>query len=102
MLVAVDVPVQIKRLVDWNTEVLRKLLKQVMAQQDALGKKPWDEEPVLERAEGAAVCDEVADVIQLPGFFFKRNQDPDLIDLPFQVESQLHAFVAAVANAYHR
>ena len=97
-----DVPTQIKRLVEWHTEMLRKLLKQIVAQREALGKQPWDEEPILQREEGAAVVDEVADFIDLPPFVHKRPHDPDLVELPIQVETQLRAFVAAVANAYHR
>lgn len=96
-----EVPVQIKRLVDWNTEILHKLLKQVVAQRVAMGKKEWEEEPVLVRGEDQVVCDEVADFIDLPGFVFKRPQDPDMIDLPPEAKNQLHNFVAAVANAYH-
>lgn len=96
-----DTPIQIKRLVDWNTEVLHRLLKQVVAQRIALGKNGWDEEPTLEQDEGNVVFDEVADVIDLPGFVFKRPQDPDMIDLPPQADDQLRTFVSAVANAYH-
>lgn len=81
--------------------MLHRLLKQVVAHRISLGKKEWDEEPVLVREEGKIIFDEVADVIDLPGFVFKRPQDPDTIDLSPQVENQLRTFVSAVANAYH-
>lgn len=93
--------VQIDRLINWNTEVLHKLLKQVVAQRIALGKKEWQEEPILVRDEATTIFDEVADVIDLPAFVFRRPTDPDMIDIPPQAENQLKAFVAAVANAYH-
>ncbi len=56
---------------------------------------------MLIREEGKTVFDEVADVIDLPGFVFRRPTDPDMIDLPSQAEKQLRMFVEAVANAYH-
>jgi hypothetical protein len=87
--------------VDWNTEVLHRLLKQVVAHRQAVGKKEWDVEPVLSQEEGKVVFDEVADVIALQGFSFKRRGNPEMIELPNQAKNQLRAFVAAVANAYH-
>lgn len=96
-----QIPVQIKRLVDWNTEVLHRLLTQVAAHRHSIGKDHWDEEPVLKNEERKAICDEVADVIDLPGFSFKRPIDSELTELPTQAKIQLREYVAAVANAYH-
>jgi hypothetical protein len=88
-------------MVDWNTEILHKLLKQVVAQRVVMGKKEFEQEPAFVREEDMAICDEVADFIDLPGFVFRRPQDPDMIELSPEAKDQLRNFVCAVANAYH-
>jgi len=79
---------------------------QVVARRIAMGKEEWDEEPVLpshgEAEEGGVpkkvIFDEVVDVIDLPGFSFKRSTN---CELSYHVTNQLRAYFTAVAKAYH-
>jgi hypothetical protein len=97
-------PVQIQRLVDWNSEVLLRLLKQIVLKRICSRKQnsSWDEEPMLQQEEGTIVLDEVTEVIDLPGFSQRSFQDSgDMMELPPGAELQLREYVSAVANAYH-
>jgi len=96
-------PEEIKRLIDWNVEVLVKLLKQVMAKREASGKAAgWDDEPVLDNIKEGAVADEVVAVVELPDFDPNANKkiDDKSIKVPPQVIQQLKEYVSAVALAY--
>ncbi|KAL3921202.1 MAG: hypothetical protein SGILL_002870 [Bacillariaceae sp.] len=96
---------QVKRLVDWNCDVLSRLLKQVVAHRMSSGKSTWgngEEEPVLPQTEGAIALDEVTDTIRLPAFVFQRKPvDPSTVQLPPAAEAQLKEYVSALGNAYH-
>jgi hypothetical protein len=94
-----ETPVQIQRLVDWNSEVLLRLIKQIVLKRGKANS--WEEEPMLQQEEGKIVLDEVTDVIDLPGFSQRSFQDPDTMELPHGAELQLREYVSAVANAYH-
>jgi 3'5'-cyclic nucleotide phosphodiesterase len=92
---------EIKRLIDWNVEVLLKLLKKVIAKREASGKAAgWDDEPFLKTKD--AVADEVVAVIELPPFDPNTNKNIDYksIQVPSLVEQQLKDYVSAVAVAY--
>jgi hypothetical protein len=92
----------IQRLVEWNTDVMLRLLKQVVAKRMTSGQESWEEEPTLEQNEGQIVLDEVKEVIDLPRFkYYRAELNPDSIALPEEAEKQLRDFVAAVSNAYH-
>ncbi|KAG7361603.1 3'5'-cyclic nucleotide phosphodiesterase [Nitzschia inconspicua] len=97
---------QVQRLIDWNSDVLLRLLKQVVASRIGSGKTTWDgqrvAEPILEQKEDCIVLDEVTDVIDLPGFVFQRKPvDPEKLELPSTVVAQLKEYVAALGLAYH-
>lgn len=97
---------QVQRLIDWNSDVLLRLLKQVVATRIGLGKTTWDgqaiPEPILEQRENNLVLDEVTDVIDLPGFVYQRKPvDPNTLVLPPETVVQLKEFVAALGHAYH-
>ena len=96
-------PVQIQRLVDWNSEVLLRLLKLIVLKRNSSGREnSWEEEPLLQQEEGKIVLDEVTEVIDLPGFSQRSFQDPgEMMELPLGAELQLREYVSAVANAYH-
>jgi hypothetical protein len=95
-------PEEIQRLIDWNVDVLLKLLKKVIAKREASGNGAagWDDEPVLETQ--VAVADEVVAVIELPPFDPTANKviDEKTIHVPELVEHQLKEYVSAVARAY--
>jgi hypothetical protein len=89
--------------VEWNADVLLRLLNQIIAKRGVLGKSGWDEdeEPVLERKEGVTTpFEEVSEVIDLPGFDTKAYTHPKAIDVDPQVAAQLREFVSAIASAY--
>jgi hypothetical protein len=99
-------PSQVQRLIDWNTDVLLKLLKQVVAQREASGKTTWtdeaDEPHLPAREEGSIILDEVTEVIHLPGFHCSSSTiDTKLVELPSKAVVQLQDFVSDIANAYH-
>lgn len=88
----------ISRLVEWNSDVLLKLLKQVVAKREATGKGGWDDDPVIETKED--ISDERLDVITLPGFDKDAQNHPKSIDVAPQVAQQLKEYVSAIAQAY--
>jgi hypothetical protein len=93
------------RLVNWTVEVLRKLLKQVVARREAKGISPASaSELKFKPQEGKTILDEVTDVISLSSFDAKvarRQKDPSFVYLGEDVEMQLHAFVTNIAYLYH-
>jgi hypothetical protein len=94
-------PEEIQRLIDWNVEVLLKLLKKVIAKREACDNGPgWDDEPCLETP--VTVADEVVAVLELPSFDARANKviDEKSINVPSLVEQQLKDYVTAVAMAY--
>jgi hypothetical protein len=102
-------PPRIKRLVDWNVDVLKRLLKQIVAKRNTLNNEKYDiSHPIMMRTEVDIGCDtfvldEVSEIIKLPKFDAKAKQqeNPSKIDLPKQVEDQLRLYVASIA-AMHR
>lgn len=80
------------RLVDWNVEILGKLLKHVIARRNALGRGPFAEEVKLDLPEGRTVLEEVREIITLPKFdasAAKKQEDPDKMELHPAVKEQV-------------
>ena len=111
-----ETPSQVQRLVDWNAEILLRLLKQVVAKRNAAGKSTWEDEnsepqllPNCVAHDGSVsivVLDEVTDIIDLPGFeqsssIHTSPNGGNYIELSPAAVGQLKNFVKAVANAYH-
>jgi hypothetical protein len=101
-------PPKIRRLVDWNVDVLKRLLKQVVARRIALGREQMDpNHPLMMKTEVNIGCDtyvldEVSEIIRLPGYTHcEQTQDPNKIELPELVSKQLRLYVASIA-AMHR
>ena len=101
-------PPNIRRLVDWNVDVLKRLLKQVVARRIALGKQQMDpNHPLMMKTEVNIGCDtyvldEVSEIIRLPGYTrCDRSKDPNKLELPELVTKQLRLYVASIA-AMHR
>lgn len=101
-------PPKIRRLVDWNVDVLKRLLKQVVAKRQALGNEQMDpNHPLMMKTEVNIGCDtyvldEVTEIIRLPGYTHaKQAADPSKIELPEEVSRQLRLYVASIA-AMHR
>jgi hypothetical protein len=93
------------RLINWNTEMLARLLKAIVARRQALNvRKPTvklDED--FSRSNGVTVLEEVQEVVALPAFdsaTVKKEVDSDLIELDDDVVAELKQFVASIASMY--
>jgi len=103
-----------RRLVDWNVEILTKLIKQVVARREA-----WESVPrkkglktqassnsnrTSSRIEQGTVLEEVKEVIELPDYDDRLSQapaNPASIELNTAVMTQLREYVSLIASMYH-
>ena len=93
------------RLVEWNSELLMRLLKGIIAHRDAMCKKPddWDEIRKLEESfkeREALVMEEVVEVIELPSFAQVGDTNPENVVLNPIVVQQLKSFVENISFMY--
>jgi hypothetical protein len=100
---------KLDRLVDWNVDMLTRLLKEIIAVRevkdklDPLRRPPSNDEKLKELESGAfrvghTVVDEVVEVVELPPFELEAARHLRSIDeivLPVAVEKQLRQLVAA-------
>jgi len=102
---------KMKRLCQWNVDVLARLLKQIVAHRNAsqqIHYRRENFEKQLTERESEIRCqfmvlDELVETIPLPGFdqrVYKRQQNPDDIVLPEAVMEQMKLYVACVAAMY--
>lgn len=98
-----------ERLIGWNTEILLRLLKQVVARTTGSRRSKHGES----QASGAQVVidvdemplSEVKEIIELPEFDAKsgrRQQSPEEIEIPQKVQDQLQNLVSSVASLYNQ
>lgn len=101
---------KMNRLIEWNVDVLHRLLRQVVARRSAIGIPPGVS-LANERVErkilfsNGQVIDEVKEIIHLPRFnaqAARRQEDPDAIDIPQTVLNQLYDLVAVIADMYNQ
>ena len=97
------------RLVDWNAEVLQRLLKLIIAKRsartisrkkspEAIAKKEKD---IL--MQDGIVLDEVEEIVSLPNFddAASKNQiDPGTVQIPPKAAEQLREYVKSIASQY--
>jgi hypothetical protein len=91
------------RLVDWNVEILSKILKHIIVRRNALGLQSTSDELTLNQPEGQTVLEEVREIITLPNFeaaAARMQEDPEKIDLGDTVKDQLHDYVFTLASMY--
>ena len=100
-------PPKVKRLVGWNVEILKKLLQQIVAKRNACANKKINEQQLGAREKtigrGMYLLDEVVEIIALPKFDSnaqKLQENPNKIELPEQVVTQLRHYVSAIAAMY--
>jgi hypothetical protein len=92
-------PQMINRLIDWNADVLLKLLKKVVAKRESKGAAGgWDEDPVIETSSD--INNERVDVIDFPPFDKDAHKFPRSVEVAPQIEDQLKEYVRAIAQAY--
>ena len=90
------------RLIDWNVDLLKNLLKRIVAYRNDMGIAKEPDANVVEDSEGSIVRDEVAFSIKFPKFDDSIvKTSPDSINLGREVEEQLHSFVSLIAGLYH-
>jgi hypothetical protein len=97
-----------KRLIEWNVDVLLRLLKQIVARRRACGLSEHGSNCVESKVQfvepGKTVIDEVREIIVLPKFNAKaatKHEDPDSIVLPGEVVEQMYDYVANIASIYN-
>ncbi|EEC43180.1 predicted protein [Phaeodactylum tricornutum CCAP 1055/1] len=96
------------RLIDWNVDVLSRLIKQIVARRKAskVPKKDSSKQyfcPGDNRGAGTTVLDEVTEILALPEFdadAARRQQDPENIELDDSITSQLQQYVSNVSAMY--
>lgn len=92
------------RLVEWNTDILLRHLKQIVAQRAMLKRQshaPANEDIFLQRKPGETVIDEVKEIIDLPGCASATTIN-DSIDIPLdpEVASQLREYMKEIGGMY--
>lgn len=94
-----------RRLVNWNVETLLSLMKEIVARRTAHPTKAAKSQPrssVLKLA--ATPLEEVREIIALPEFDFAASavqQDPENVNIPQEVVTQLHHLVSRIASMYN-
>ena len=95
------------RLINWNVEVLRRLLKLIVARRNSeniagnIQKAIHNRKMSLTTQSAGTVLDEVKEIIAFPDFKSKnREVDIDSIDLGETVDSQIYEYVVSIAAMY--
>jgi class 3 adenylate cyclase len=96
------------RLIDWNVDVLSRLIKQIIAQRKASSSPTKDSTkkhfcPGDNRGAATTVLDEVTEILALPEFdaeAARRQQDPQNIELNANITTQLQQYVSNVSAMY--
>ena len=95
-----------ERLIDWNTDILARLIRQIVAERRATNKTTSPlvgSSSKLITNKDQIVIDEVLEVIELPPFDSAAHHttiDPDSIELDPIVIDELRNFVVAIASSY--
>ena len=91
------------RWVEWNTEVLRNLLKQIVARRENQRRLSDDLKPVHNENDAVIPLEEVQEIIELPKFdrkAAKRQRDNQDVEIPQRVSDQLKSYVTQIAALY--
>ena len=99
-----------QRLVDWNTDVLCRLLKQIIARNHAMENsaetkvRPLDaSEDVVGRTVGTTVIDEVIEIIELPelnALATRQLNSHEEITLDPVAVKQIRGYIHTIASLY--
>lgn len=100
-----DLDDKINRLVNWNTERLVQLLKQVIAHRgtSAVQKRKSIVSRGTSFDKGRLPLEEVREIIHLPdydGRGAEKQKDPEEIKIPSEVAEQVHDLVGSIARLY--
>ena len=94
---------RIPRLVDWNVQILKRVLNQMAAQRSTVGSnRPLNEDEVDKQLrDGKLVIDEVEEVVKLPKYRRSRSFNSQLtVEVSAKVEKQLQKYITAIAHSY--
>jgi hypothetical protein len=94
---------QTERLLNWNIDVLERLLKKIVSRRSAVGKDRSNGIINWNRPHESMVLNEVREVIKLPEYNSKytdTHEDPDSIILDNRIRDQLREYVTAIAATY--
>ena len=88
------------RLVEWNVETMRKVMKRIVVGQEALGRhaSSISSSRMTETVQYRNPLDEIQEIIQIPPFDAKiarQQRDPASVKLKDEVEEQLRSFVSS-------
>jgi len=94
-----------QRLIHWNVDILVKILRQIVARRQSLGKQGKRHVKPIKTTTGKGnnLIAEVKDVLALPQFdakTFKNHVDPNTVVIPDSVVSQLTDLIARIAALY--
>eukprot|EP00980_Cylindrotheca_fusiformis_P003628 scaffold814_cov100-Cylindrotheca_fusiformis.AAC.10 len=99
-----SLPPRILRLVKWNVEILKKLLKGVIAkQQGRPAHKKWSnqtEKRERELSKQKQCLREVTEIIALPQYDQRGYGDPSKVQVPIEAENELRHFVCMIASMH--
>jgi hypothetical protein len=94
---------QTERLLNWNIDVLERLLKKIVSRRSAIGRDRSTGIINWNRPHESMVLNEVKEVIKLPEYNSKytdTHEDPDSIILDNRIRLQLREYVTAIAATY--
>jgi Adenylate and Guanylate cyclase catalytic domain len=94
---------RIRRLIDWNSELLLRLLKQVVTRREAQYSSSTSQANLTAMARNIGartmVVDEVAEIIEMPGFVIAKCDAE--VQFSDDVVKQLYNYVAKIASMYN-
>jgi hypothetical protein len=95
-----------KRLIEWNVDLLRTLLKKVIASRDEVSQAKR-EELVREisvmrvrNGNGETPLDEVEEAITFPEKCVGFKRDPNAVAISAAADAQLHEYISTIASLY--
>lgn len=94
---------KLDRLIDWNMDLLERMLKKIVAMRGDDDSRPGEKNTFSESLhfpEGASLFDEVKEIMTLPRKPVEYKFDPSLVSLDPLVVSQLREYVRMVADNY--
>jgi Adenylate and Guanylate cyclase catalytic domain len=104
-----DIDARTSRLINWIVISMAKLLRNIVARRNALvildGQETATPKSVPGLPAGKTYLDEVKEIIHLPDFdpkAYRKEEDPETIQLPEEVIDQLKDYVTCIATMYRR
>jgi hypothetical protein len=95
----------IERLINWNVDVITRLLMVIVARREAQGRVNTGDVEFRTSSSGNSVLDEVQDIIRLPAFdgsAFETQMNPDSITIGPRVVQEMAEYVSVIAELYRR